>query len=407
MRATRDEQRLPLDRGPTGVRRLPLGVAVSTAAHAVAVLWVGTRVFPPRVEAERAPTTPVEIISVEPAPAAPPAPLDVALLDERSASRASPERPPPRAPHAHAATEAIATPAARATDDVVTSARDATGGLPRAPAPLLSMRRGEPPRLALPTGRWDDLDHAPSGTGPEKPRSSGMLHESGGGTYQSDQNGFVGKVNPDGTVKLTDKSSFQIHLALPTPKDLGRAAAAWYESDKGPFGKEGDRSMADQIQATNGTPLDPGGGGTTVIVPVLAGGFDPTDWLMRRHGDDPYSARKLALLDKTRDERVQIGTRHRAERLAMTPQIIRKNLDALWAATADPRVRKQALFDLWDECAEIGDPTVVEGGNAARRLVIAFIRAHLPAGSPDAYTSAELAALARARHSKATFLPYD
>jgi hypothetical protein len=128
---------------------------------------------------------------------------------------------------------------------------------------------------------------------------------------------------------------------------------------------------------------------------------------MRRHGDDPYSARKLALLDKTRDERVQIGTRHRAERLALTPQIIRKNLGALWAATPDPHARKRALFELWDECAETGDPTVVAGGEAARRLVIGFIRAHLPAGSRDAYTPAELAALSRTKHSKAAFVPYE
>jgi hypothetical protein len=383
------------------VRRLPLGVALSTAAHAAAVVWVGTRAFPLRVQAEAASLTSVEIIAVDQpvAPAAPPAAIDVAVLDERPAAAVPAQATTSQRPRG--GTEAIVVPGARGAP---------TGELPpRATephVPLMAMRRGDAPRLTLPSGRWDALDHAPSGTGPEKRLTSGMLHESGGGTYQSDQGGFVGKVNADGTVKLTDKPSFHIHLALPSLKDLGRAAAAWYESDKGPSGKEGDRSMANQIQATNGTPLDPGGGGTTVIVPVFAGGFDPTDWLMRRHGQDPYSARKLALLDKTRDERVQIGNQHRAERLALTPQIIRKNLEALWAATRDTRARKQALFELWDECAETGDPAVIAGGEAARRLVIGFIRTHLAAGSADAFTAAELAELARTRHSKADFQPY-
>ena len=128
---------------------------------------------------------------------------------------------------------------------------------------------------------------------------------------------------------------------------------------------------------------------------------------MRSKGIDPYASRKLKLLDATRDERVQIGNRHRAQQLAMTPQIVQRNLARLWAATPDTAARKQALFELWDECVETGDPAVVAAAAAARRLVIAFIRARLPAGSPDAFTPAELDALALARRSQAAFQPYD
>ncbi|HSR97498.1 MAG TPA: hypothetical protein VLM79_10630, partial [Kofleriaceae bacterium] len=124
-------------------------------------------------------------------------------------------------------------------------------------------------------------------------------------------------------------------------------------------------------------------------------------------GIDPYASRKLKLLDDTREERVQIGNRHRAQQLAMTPQIVQRNLERLWAALPDTAARKQALFELWDECVETGDPAVVAGGEAARRLIIAFIRAHLPAGSPDAFSPAELAAIAPVRHSKAAFAPYE
>jgi len=65
------------------------------------------------------------------------------------------------------------------------------------------------------------------------------------------------------------------------------------------------------------------------------------------------------------------------------------------------------LFELWDECAETGDPDLVAGGQAARRLVIGAIRARFPAGSATAFTPAEIAAFARSQQSKATFQPYE
>jgi hypothetical protein len=173
--------------------------------------------------------------------------------------------------------------------------------------------------------------------------------------------------------------------------------------------------MAKQIQVTPGattgppdpTASQPSDRTTTVIVPVLAGGFDVSDWLMRNHGQDPYAHRKLAFLDATRDERAEIGRRHRDAELARSPELVQKSLQALWAATHDLRARKQALFELWDDCAEAGDAAVVAAGDAARRLVIGFIRAHLPAGSADAFTAQEIAALARTQQSKAVFRPYE
>jgi len=86
---------------------------------------------------------------------------------------------------------------------------------------------------------------------------------------------------------------------------------------------------------------------------------------------------------------------------------VQHSLRALWAATQDLRARKQALFDLWDDCAETGDAAVVAAGEAARRLILGFIRAHLPAGSADAFTAQDIAALARAQQSKAVFQPYE
>lgn len=383
-------------------------VAISAVVHAALVAWVAARAFAPVPVTDAATLTPIEIVTVAPA-AAPAVPLDVVLDDRPPPEQAPATRSPAARPTAR--TDASAEHAA---EIAATAGTPATETAPPRDS-LLHMRRGEAPRLALPGGRWDDLDHVPAGTAPEKSRTSGILHDAAGGGRSSDQGVFTGKVAPDGSVELSDKRNFNVHLALPTAKSLGRALGAWYESDKGPLGRAGDTAMGKQIQVTTGSPVDDDGKpehhlkdtATTVIIPVIGGGFDVTDWLMRGRTGDPYASKKLAFLDATRDERVALGNEHRKRQLALTPQIVQRNLAALWRATPDAQARKQALFAMWDECAETGDPAVVAGGEAARRMVIGFIRARLPAGSPDAYTRDELAALARVKQSKAAFEPYE
>lgn len=404
------------------MRTLPLAVVVSAMVHAVVVAWLATRpASAARPDDGASAVTLIEIVTVDPPPAAPSAdpeielrlapaaatPATAALPPSEPAPRAAPARRPPGEPAAVAARPGRETAPPPATGE--TAPARAPGLSP------LAMRRGGAPSAALPFGRWDALDHPPAGTAPERVAASGLLRESGGGSFRSEQSPFTADVRPDGTVAITDRPSFDIHLALPTPRLLGRALAAWYESDKGEHGNEGDTSASQQIQVSGGSPAalkDPVTGEsedhvTTVIFPVLGGGSEITDWLMRLQGQDPYSSRKRAFLDATRDERAQIGRRHRSEQLALTPQIVLRSLEALWAATPDLAARKQALFELWDDCVETGDPEIVAAGEAARRMMIGFIRGHLPAGGPDAYTPAELAELARRRHSKAAFAPYD
>jgi hypothetical protein len=401
------------------VAKLRQPVAISAVLHAATVAWLATRAFPAaQATTERAPTQ-VEIVTIAPAPE-PVAARPPELLPAAPAAPVAPAELPARvAPPA--ARIAAATPAAPALPSETVSAP--ARGVPAAErpdsaqSPWLRMRGAERPRLELPAGRWDDLDRPPAGTAPEADRTTGLLRESGSGRHRHEHGGFGADVARDGSVALRDKSSFQGHVALPTPKSLGRALAKWYESDKGPTGREGDTSMAEQIQTSLGPITDQPSAAQpervaretnlTTIIPVFAGSVDVTDWMMRRKGHDPYASAKLRVLDATRDERVQIGSRHRARQLALTPQIVQRNLDVLWAETTDPRARKRALFALWDECAETGDPAVVAGGEAARRFVIGFIRSRLPAGSADAFTPAEIAELARTQQSKAAFRPYE
>jgi hypothetical protein len=413
------------------VRRWPLAVVVSAVVHTAALTWLAGGALAPRQAGAPAPA-PAERVAagrtVPPPPApTPDEPVDVALLDERVPTPV----PVPVPASAPAVTRAVAPSApmpASAGSLPQGAAATAAAGAPRpteapgAPAghrpdrpSLLAMRRGEAPSAVLPFGRWDSLDHAPRGTAPVRDPQSGLLHDAGGGSHRSEQGGFDAIVHADGTVALHDNPSFSARLAVPSLGDLGRSAASWYTSDKGPSGKEGDPAMAGQVQVSSGATVaasDPVGTAPkehnpTVIVPVLGGGFEVTDWLMRRHGQDPYAARKLAVLDATRDERVAIGKRHRTAELARTPEIVHRQLEVLWAGTTDLAARKQGLFELWDDCVETGDPEVVAAAGSARRMIIGFLRAHLPAGSPDAYTPAELAALARTRRSQAAFAPYE
>lgn len=417
------KQRFEARRGRRGMRNLPQAAAVSALVHAAVVVWLAVRAPAQRHTADAPAATPIEIVTVD--RATPVEALELALLDEPAIA------PPSRAgvmPHAAAPTsspapERTAPPSGQAVTSVPprtaqTGVTGVTGETaPRAPerSPLLAMRRGEVPRAALPQGRWDDLDHAPRGTAPARDRTTGLLEDAGGGSHRSDQGVFEARIAPDGSAKLTDAPNLRVHVAVPMPRALGRTLARWYESDKGPYGTDGDTAMAAQIQGSacsKAEPPDPVTGklpeeAPTVVVPVIAGGFDVTDGLMRSHGQDPYARRKLAFLDATRDERAEIGRRHHDAELARAPELVQKSLRAAWAATPDLRARKQALFELWDDCAETGDPAVVAAGEAARRLVIGFIRGHLPAGSPDAFTAAEIAALGRTQQSKAVFRPYE
>jgi hypothetical protein len=79
----------------------------------------------------------------------------------------------------------------------------------------------------------------------------------------------------------------------------------------------------------------------------------------------------------------------------------------VWRHRAWPAaVRRQILFELWDEAAEVGSAQLRDGGVRARLIIATFIASRLPPGSEDAYSATELARLNRDRKSRASFAPY-
>ena len=361
-------------------------VAISGIAHAavVAAWWTYTPERRPPVP----PAPTVALVDIQ-APVPSPAPTPTRLPTPVPAPAPSP-RPAP----ATARVAIVREPSA-----IVESAPPANE--PSAPASrALAMRQpGESDRgrIELPTAIAWDPDMAPEAPPPEEP-TSGKLRPDGGGTYRSNQGPFTAKVGKDGSVSLKDGKNLRIKLALPSPKQLGKMIGDWYQDPNKPVGflPPPDPEKFERDQLT--------GGGEGL--PILAGGFDISDAFMRSTGTDPYASKKLAFLDATRAERVQIGMRHKSEQLAQVSELMQKNLQRLWATIADPAARRAALFDLWDEVEETGSEELVAAGLRARALVVGWIRAKLPAGSVAAYTEAELAALNARRTSTAAFAPY-
>jgi hypothetical protein len=261
----------------------------------------------------------------------------------------------------------------------------------------------------------------------ETVRKSGRVQPAGRGSAVIHDRVTTVTVDPDGTAHFHDKPDAEIHwdLHLPTPDEIvrevrqaGRNVATWYEDPykETRVGKPQDvpAHMAARPGAcdswTDACSLelrdrdkpedqDRGSG-------LAHGKLDLTALLMRRTVGDPYASRKLALLDASRAERADMGARHTEEELRRSAELMHKNLEALWRTTRDPAARREALFTLWDECGE-GDGPVGEAGDRARRIVIGWIRAKLPAGSPGAFTADDTARFAAHRMSKQPFLPYE
>jgi hypothetical protein len=339
------------------VRTLPVAFAISAASHIVVLTWLGMR-------------TQVAVGTGEPRPRSSPS---------RSTASPTPAANEPIAITIYNGPSREGSSVSRGRTRVSTDRGHPRGGgnespVPTGPAhsPLMAMRGssdGSAPRPELGRGlsdRFFDDYVENSQPAPSEPAPTGELEPSGHGTYRSKHEAFDAQVNRDGTVRLHD-----------TP-DVGDFHIPWAQI-----------------------------GSVRVPLPMIIGRMSFDDALMRRYGIDPYAAEKLRWLDKTRDERARIGLANRKYDLAHSTQFMQANLEWLWKKTADPAERKQALFELWDEVAETGDDDLVRGGAAARTYLIGFVRAHLPAGSPGAFTTPELDRLNAHRTSRERFAPYD
>lgn len=135
--------------------------------------------------------------------------------------------------------------------------------------------------------------------------------------------------------------------------------------------------------------------------------FDITEAVMRSKGQDPYAADKIRFLKATLGWRLALRKRWKQKLRSAYLNSLPGKLRRIWnRATWSAAYRRKLLFMLWDECREADGTKEGRLGQFARETIIRFIRRHLPAGTPSAYTAGELAAYAGKRESRQAFRPY-
>jgi len=328
--------------------------------------------------------------------------FEVVVLPEQAATAAG------------AATTAAAVPATAKRASIRTATAAATGtptATEPAPGPSRfgSMRFPDAePRVTAPQELdWSlpvDMIAAIIGKpSPEIPPPTGELVENRDGTHTKYDSVFVATINEDGTVKFEDRPNLRVHFALPTPKGIKQRLAQWSEDPFGTSSGQLKKMPEGSIEDDDGDgKMDEGG-----VIPIIAGGFDVTDAVMRMVGQDPYDAKKRAFLERTFDERVEIGRKHRSDQLEDAERFILAHAEQLWdRADFTIAEKRELVFELWDDCAETGDDELVDAGQRARAALLRFISVRMPAGSDDGFSASEIKALDRRRHSKAHFAPY-
>lgn len=132
-------------------------------------------------------------------------------------------------------------------------------------------------------------------------------------------------------------------------------------------------------------------------------GWGLEEWLMRRHGDDPFASDRRWFANQTEAMRERMAEAYLERQAASAARGVRGRATRILSdADAPLEDRRRRIFAIWDDCAE-GERV----GDAVRAAIVAFVRERMPVGSPEAYPDAELDALNRTRESTAEFRPYQ
>ena len=361
---------------PNGMRILPVALAISAAVHGIALGWAVTHGKPPTRHANL-----VEVAIATPRVEDPP--IAIALLDDRG--------------HDSASGKVGGTHTRLASSTMSTRSRPAFEVPPSTPPPethssLMTMRQ---PEFAVPRDFVEKLlARPPPVQPPEEPNpieGERILDEIAATEHHLHDPSWIAQASPDEV-----RAARQSLVALFDARDAHELQrdGEGYKAEHRTFTAHVDPDGAVHFEDKPNVQLKT----------LFFGEFDTTDAIMRHIGQDPYASAKRKFLDDTRKERSEIGKRFKREQLAHSEELALQTLDWIWSATPDPRERKQAVFELWDDCAESGDADLVAGGRDAREMIATFVQSHLTGA--DAYTPDELAAFNAHKTSTATFAPY-
>jgi hypothetical protein len=355
--------------------RIRAAIAISLALHGTVLAWVEIhKPEPLPVVAAPAPApAPIAVTEVEVEP------LAVALLDDHTVAAIPAAAPPSVAATVagHAGPQRISTAHTGATTGPETKVE------PTKPhSGLMTMRKPEAPELKGPSDAfWAQFE---ANTKPLQPKAI--------------EGERIEDEVADAADHLRNPRWIANHSSEEVQYERMRHLAAVDARDHHELQHKGTGYEADHATFKGEVEAD----GTAHIVEKRR--YDPTEILMDKLGANPYGANKLRMLDRTRDERYEIGKQYKERQLAHSAVLAQDNLTYLWAHTTSTADRKLALFELWDECAETGTDELIAGGTAARKMIVGFIKGRMTGAA--AYTTAELAAFNAKKKSKAAFDPY-
>ncbi|HUS28567.1 MAG TPA: hypothetical protein VMZ53_08660 [Kofleriaceae bacterium] len=360
-----------------------VAIAISAAVHVALFVWLEQAEPPAPVRPPAPSPVTIEVLDQ----VTPPEPMTVALLDDHSVVTTPPDATPashtPPAPGKHRRAGLAVS---------VSSTTGSTTGTTETTAPahssLMTMRHPEKETLQGPTGSFVDrfLQNTKPLTDPDAKYGVISRHLRTGAWIDGATSDEVlaarmeqvamndaranAELKPNGTGTKTEHTTFKMKFnADGTVKEI-KDKANWQQKS------------------------------------LFFAEFDVTDAMMRKQGIDPYSSYKKKVLDETREQRFEMGSKYRTQQLAQSRHFMQRNLERLLASTTDKAQIKEGLFELWDDCAEAGSEELVAGGTAARQQLIGYIHAHLPRDSADAFTSDEIAMLNKKRKSRSEFAPY-
>ena len=355
-----------------GRRSAMRSVAVSIAVHAAAVAGLAFG----RGAHQRPVQVPAEVrIEVVPPPAAEAPVIEVTFLDE-TATATMPGAAQPSATRPAASQVAVAVTVTGPVPGATTHEASEPIAAPTAGhASLLAMRAADL-RIHAVHEQPAAPPTPPTPMAPLAPLAMPASPDSGELDPAATHEAFSLQVDRDGAAHVHDTRNLRWVLKLPTVKDLKRGLADWHEALAEMERPPPLPTTHDREDAARPIERPLGSVGVTILK------FDATDWLMRSVGQDPYASAKLNQLDATRDARAAIGARYRRTQLAHADALMQQNLEAAWTTLHDDAARKQAVYDLWNEC----DETNADATRLARTQILAFARMHR-------FTAEELARL--------------
>jgi hypothetical protein len=118
----------------------------------------------------------------------------------------------------------------------------------------------------------------------------------------------------------------------------------------------------------------------------LSGGFDVTDWVMKGKKQDPYRYEKEKFMKYTQKKRDELAKKAREADIENSIAQLPATCDDIWHEPYKKASQKRrALYELWRDVED------TDAGARAREIIEAYVRRHLPQGTPDAFTEEELA----------------